>query len=140
MALPPGRYRVAALKPGFEVSMTEVDTLVRGALEVRLRQAARIVLGDLPSGSPNPEPSLGWILRSPLDDVFREEEARLAGAVDPEGQPSDAASPPRGVPSVEVSDAGAAGLSRWLSSPARTNASPRCTTPFFAPTSRKGSI
>lgn len=118
IALAPGRYRVATLKPGFEVSMTEVDTQVRGALEVRLRQAARIILGDLPSSPPSREPSLGWILRSSQDDVFRDQEARPVDAIDPSGQPADAALPPAGVPKTALADSGAGGLSsarmRWL--------------------------
>ena len=88
LALPPGRYRVVALKPGFEASMTEVSTLVRGVLEMRLREATRIILGDLPAGLPNHEPGLGWILRGEPDDILRDEKGRLPLAVEPEGEAS----------------------------------------------------
>ncbi len=75
--LPAGRYVVAASKPGYEVALTEVSTLIRGVLEVRLRESARIVLGDLPDAPPGENPGLSWILRSPSNDVLRETEASL---------------------------------------------------------------
>ncbi len=73
--LPPGRYRVAAYKPGYGVSLTEVNTLIRGVLQVELMEAARTILGDLPADAPQrPDPGLGWILRGASSDILRDEE------------------------------------------------------------------
>ncbi len=75
--LPAGRYRVAALKRGYEVSMAEVNTLARAFVELRMRPAPRVVLGDLPVGPASGNLGLGWILRQQPSDILRERVASL---------------------------------------------------------------
>ena len=109
VVLPPGRYRVAALKPGFEPAITEVSTLIRGVLEVRLREATRVFLGDLPAGLPNHEPGLGWILRGEPDDILRDEEGRLPLAVEAVGEANAPARADGTDPRTAVGSAGTVG-------------------------------
>ncbi|HEU4402452.1 MAG TPA: TonB-dependent receptor [Candidatus Polarisedimenticolia bacterium] len=77
--LPAGHYRLAAFKPGYQIDLVDVNTLVRETVELRLKEAARIFLGDLPVGAPGQNLGLDWILRRP-SDVLRETEAALPGA------------------------------------------------------------
>src|SRR5881397_3062912 len=61
-SVPSDRYLLAALKPGYDVAMTEVNLKARGIIELRLREAARLFLGDLPEGAPKEDLGLDWIL------------------------------------------------------------------------------
>jgi hypothetical protein len=87
-AVPSGRYRVAASKPGYDVTLTEVNTLARPRLELRLRRASRLILGDLPAGSEAGDRVIDWVLRRPSGDVLRDQEAGLAP---PSGEEAGAA-------------------------------------------------
>ncbi len=78
--LPAGRYRVAAFKTGYEVNLTEVNTLVRASLEVRLREVASVILGDLPVGTPGQNLGLDWILRRPASDALRQTGASVTAS------------------------------------------------------------
>jgi hypothetical protein len=80
VVLPAGRYRVAAFRSGYDVSLTEVNTLVRASLEVRLREVASVVLGDLPVGNPGQNLGLDWILRRPASDALRQTEASVTAS------------------------------------------------------------
>jgi hypothetical protein len=73
--LPPGRYMVAAVKRGFDVSMTEVHSLSGRVLQMRLRPSLAAVR--------RPAPDLGADLMVPGErsDVLRDEDPILAPAV-----------------------------------------------------------
>jgi hypothetical protein len=73
--LPPGRYMVAAVKRGFEVSMTEVHSLSARVLQMRLRPS--------PPGGPHLTPDLGADLMVPGErsDVLRDEDPILPPAI-----------------------------------------------------------
>jgi hypothetical protein len=90
--LPAGRYRIAALKRGYDVSVAEVNTLARAYVEVRMRPGPRAVLGDLPAGPASGNLGLGWILRQQPSDILRERVASLpesAGARPEAGDSSE---------------------------------------------------
>lgn len=73
--LPPGRYMVAAVKRGFDVSMTEVHSLSGRVLQMRLRPS--------PPGGLHLTPDLGADLMVPGErsDVLRDEDPILAPAI-----------------------------------------------------------
>ena len=73
--LPPGRYMVAAVKRGFDVSMTEVHSLSGRMLQMRLRPS--------PPAGRRPAPDLGADLMVPGErsDVLRDEDPILAPAI-----------------------------------------------------------
>jgi hypothetical protein len=73
--LPPGRYMVAAVKRGFDVSMTEVHSLSGRMLQMRLRPS--------PPAGRRPVPDLGADLMVPGErsDVLRDEDPILAPAI-----------------------------------------------------------
>lgn len=89
-AAPPGRYGVAASKPGYDLLLTEISLRTRRLLELRLRQAARLILGDRPSAAEAGEDDLDWILRRPAGDILRDREAALTGP-EPDGGEVEAA-------------------------------------------------
>ena len=105
--LKPGRYRVAALKPGYEIAMTEVHTLAHPVFELRMRESSDIRLGNLPVGSAGENLGTGWILRRQHSDVLRAEEPGLpvmvARTSGDEGGPGSAA----GLPPASRGPAGA---------------------------------
>jgi hypothetical protein len=78
VVLPAGRYRVAAVKPGYDVAMTEIHTLVRGLLKLELVQSSNLVLGDLPVGTAGQNLGTDWILRQHKGDVLRDEGPAMA--------------------------------------------------------------
>jgi hypothetical protein len=78
----PGPYRVAASKPGYDLLLTEVNLRARRLLELRLRQAARLILGDRPRGMEVEDDGLDWILRRPTGDILRDREVAPAGLDD----------------------------------------------------------
>lgn len=67
--LPPGRYQVAASKPGYQVGIVDLDTLLRRSVDLILRPLPVAAVAD-------PEPPetgpLGWVLRVPTVDVLRD--------------------------------------------------------------------
>lgn len=75
--LPPGRYQVAAYKPGFDLVLTEVNVFVRGLLEIRLRAVNGHHSGERPPREPLS--GLDWILRQNGGDVLRDTSAELPG-------------------------------------------------------------
>ena len=77
--LPAGRYRVAALKSGYDVAMTEIHTLVRGFLHLEMVESASIRLGNRPVGSAGGNLGIDWILRQ-RGDVLRQERPALAAS------------------------------------------------------------
>ena len=70
--MPPGRYVVAAVKRGYEVSLTEVNSRASRVLRLRLRPR------EITEGPREPE-LLGtdWFLRRHRPDVLRDESASL---------------------------------------------------------------
>jgi hypothetical protein len=72
--VPPGRYRVAASKPGYDVTLTEIITLARPRLELRLREVSRRLLGDRPAEA-GAGPGIDWVLRRPPGDILRDQDA-----------------------------------------------------------------
>ncbi|MBP7147701.1 MAG: carboxypeptidase regulatory-like domain-containing protein [Acidobacteria bacterium] len=71
--LPPGEYRVIALKGGYAVLIGQINTLVQDTLELILRPA-----GD--PGPPGTRPADGsWTLRLPRRDVLEDLEDGAAG-------------------------------------------------------------
>jgi Carboxypeptidase regulatory-like domain len=73
--LPPGRYMVAAVKRGFDVTMTEVHSLSGRVLQMRLKPS--------PSGGRHLTPDLGADLMFPGErsDILRDEVPILAPAI-----------------------------------------------------------
>ena len=78
--LPDGRYRIAAYKSGYDVTVAPVNTRARAFLNLRLRQVTRSILGDLPGREVGRDLDLDWILRQPTRDVFRDTEETVADA------------------------------------------------------------
>ncbi len=76
--LPEGRYRIAVFKPGFEVSLVEVNLRTRELVEVRVRPAAAPT-ADPPEGPADRDRGLDWILRRSGGDELRDLEAGLQG-------------------------------------------------------------
>jgi hypothetical protein len=107
-AVPPGRYRVAASKPGYDLLLTEVNLRARRLLELRLRQAARRILGDRPYAAGAGDDDLDWILRRPADDVLRDREAAV---LVPEADGGEVAAGDRGGRALVARTPDAA---RWL--------------------------
>src|SRR5262245_15665474 len=72
--LPPGRYKVAAIKTGYEVSITEVHSLASRVVRLRLRptvtEAARARRG--------PASAIERLLHDESDDILRSAGAALA--------------------------------------------------------------
>ena len=77
MLLPAGRYQVAASKPGYDTSLSEVNTLSSSPLRLRLLPGEIIRLGNLPVGPPGQELGMRWILRRQAGDVLRDEEPAM---------------------------------------------------------------
>jgi hypothetical protein len=72
--LPAAHYKVAALKPGFDLLLADIDTRVRATLELRLKRASRLLFGDRPDAASDPR-GLGWILRETGEDVLQDRRA-----------------------------------------------------------------
>ncbi|HKQ97714.1 MAG TPA: carboxypeptidase-like regulatory domain-containing protein [Candidatus Polarisedimenticolia bacterium] len=90
--LPPGRYLVAAVKPGYDVSLTEVHSLSTRVLRMRVEPSRG---GEARRN--RPERDLDWILRGGRDDILRSE----APAIPPEllVAEGDRSLPPSSAPS-----------------------------------------
>ncbi len=88
--LPAGRYRIAAFKSGYEVSLTEVHLLARSRVEITMRP-----VDGMPGGKPvegeGQSGGLDWILRQPDGNVLRDRAVDLGRLIE-EG----AAVPPAG--------------------------------------------
>lgn len=80
VALPPGRYRVAAVKLGYDVTMTEIHSRALGVLRLEMTRPANISLGNRPVGAPEENLGTGWILRQKKDNVLRAARPQLADA------------------------------------------------------------
>jgi hypothetical protein len=77
--VPPGRYRIAALKPGYELLLSEIGIFTRAFHDLRLRPtatAARVRHRE-------DDPGLNWILKQRRPDPLRDLQPAVAGA--PEG-------------------------------------------------------
>jgi len=74
--LPPGRYMVAAVKQGYEVSITEMHSLATRVLRMRLEPS------PAEAGSPRAGRARGidWVLRGTPNDVLKTEDAALSPA------------------------------------------------------------
>jgi len=89
--LPPGRYMVAAVKPGYEVSITEIHSLATRILRMRLEPSAT----DAASALAGRVHGIDWVLRGTPNDVLKTEEAALPqGFVLIAEAPVAAAAPP----------------------------------------------
>jgi len=88
--LPAGRYRIAAFKPGYEVSLTEVNVLARSRVEITMRP-----VDGMPGGQPVEGEGRGggldWILRQPDGNVLRDRAVDLDRLIE-----ERAAAPPAG--------------------------------------------
>ena len=82
--LPIGRYRIAAFKPGYEVSLSEVNLQARNLVEVRMSAADRPPARPLEDAASR-DRGLDWILRHPEGDVLRDREASVEGPVEDGG-------------------------------------------------------
>ncbi|HUD72023.1 MAG TPA: carboxypeptidase-like regulatory domain-containing protein [Dongiaceae bacterium] len=74
--LPPGRYLVAAVKPGYDVSLTEVHSLASRVLRMRIEPNR--------GGDPRRQRTgrdLDWILRGERDDILRSEAPAIPPAL-----------------------------------------------------------
>jgi len=77
-ALPAGRYRVAAVKSGYDVAMTDIHSRARGVLKLEMtRTPGRFPRSSAP-GAAGDDPG-GWILRQRKDNVLRAMQPDLAG-------------------------------------------------------------
>ncbi len=81
--LPIGRYHIAAFKPGYEVTLGEVNLQARGVVEMRMIPADRS--GGGPSEEAGDDRNLDWILRHPEVDVLRDRERAIEDPVESEG-------------------------------------------------------
>lgn len=68
LRLAPGRYRVAAIKTGYETFVGQVNTLVQDSIELVLRPAASVDPGRVPQDA-------SWTLRLPRRGILREVQA-----------------------------------------------------------------
>ena len=67
---PQGRYRIAAVKPGYELLLSEIGVFAGGFLELRLRPSGPASRGrELRKGD---DPNLDWILRNRSPDPLRD--------------------------------------------------------------------
>ncbi|MBI1949738.1 MAG: carboxypeptidase regulatory-like domain-containing protein [Acidobacteria bacterium] len=87
--LPAGRYRIAAFKPGYEVSLTEVHLLVRSRVEITMRPVDGVPAGE-PGGGEGRGGGLDWILRQPDGNILRDRAIDLDGPTEerPEAPPA----------------------------------------------------
>jgi hypothetical protein len=74
--LPPGRYLVAAVKPGYDVALTEVHSLASRVLRMRAEPSRS---GD--PRRPRTDRDLDWILRGDRDDILRSEAPAIPPAL-----------------------------------------------------------
>ncbi|MBI4161185.1 MAG: carboxypeptidase regulatory-like domain-containing protein [Acidobacteria bacterium] len=68
--IPSGRYQVAAAKPGYQVRITSIDTILRRSVNFVLDPVLPAVSG--PGGTEEPIPTLKWVLRRPGTDILRD--------------------------------------------------------------------
>ncbi len=80
LALPPGRYRVAAVKPGYDVAMTEIHSRARGVFKLEMTRISNSSAGNRPVGAAGENLGTGWILRQPRDNILRAAQPELADA------------------------------------------------------------
>lgn len=88
--LPPGRYMVAAVKQGYEVSISEIHSLVTRILRMRLESSAA------EAGPPRAGRArvIDWALRGTPNDILKTEDAAMTPAfVLLAGAPAGAAPP-----------------------------------------------
>lgn len=76
-ALPAGRYRVAAVKPGYDVAMTDIHSRARGVLTLEMTRSPGLFPGRGSPGATGEDLGSGWILRQQRDNVLRATEASL---------------------------------------------------------------
>jgi hypothetical protein len=84
--LPPGRYRVAALKSGYEVSITEVHSLASRVVRMRLDPAP----GEGGAARNGRTRAIDWALRPGPNDILRSEAPALPPEFVVENAPSRA--------------------------------------------------
>jgi hypothetical protein len=96
--LPPGRYRVAAIKPGYEVSITEVHSLASRVVRLRLEAEP----GGTGRSRGDRTRGIDWALRPRPNDILRSEDPALpvGFVLAANAPPHDASSPPPPAPSA----------------------------------------
>jgi hypothetical protein len=82
--LPAGRYRLAAFKPGYDVSLAEINLLARNLVEVRMKAGSASADGPAET-SAGRDRGLDWILRRSGRDALRDVEAEPVFVVQREG-------------------------------------------------------
>ncbi len=118
--LPGGSYEVAAFKPGYNFTLTAVNTQARGIIDLSLERSPGIVLGDLPVGSAGQNLGLNWILRRSPNGVLREVDA-TGGLADLSSGEGDEAGGILPAPSVNRPlAASATGQQNWFGTMARS--------------------
>lgn len=118
--LPRGHYEVAAFKPGYDFTLTAVNTQARGIVDLSLERSPGIVLGNLPVGSPGQNLGLDWILRRSSNGVLRAVDATEGLAELSSGDGDDAVGvslAPSGSPPLATT---ATGRHSWFGAMART--------------------
>jgi hypothetical protein len=70
-ALPAGRYRVAAVKSGYDVAMTDIYSRARGVLKLEMTRSPGLFPGRGSPGTTGEDLGSGWILRQQRDNVLR---------------------------------------------------------------------
>ena len=70
-ALPAGRYRVAAVKQGYDVAMTDLHSRARGVLKLEMTRSYGLSPGNGPPDATGGDLGTSWILRQQRDNVLR---------------------------------------------------------------------
>ncbi|HET6278204.1 MAG TPA: carboxypeptidase-like regulatory domain-containing protein, partial [Candidatus Polarisedimenticolia bacterium] len=78
-ALPAGRYRVAAVKQGYDVAMTDLHSRARGVLRLEMARSSGLAPGAGAPGETGGNLGTGWILRQQRDNVLRAVQPDPAG-------------------------------------------------------------